>query len=229
MFTTIPNHVQQALARLVTQYQNSPNLQSLLSGIVTPCQDIENALVDMNNLRYLPDATGAQLDVIGVIVGLARTQGQSDASYILDLYGQIKVNTSEGQPEQAIQAFLLFTGAPYVLLYETHLASLFFNSIYTPSDQSAADMLIETMEEVTPAGVRVEGFVSFDPSEAFSYDGPLPGAGYGDAGDPTVGGKYGRGYQYIGGGFAYAGDDPTGLGYGSEVDPLVGGCYVGYP
>lgn len=224
-FTPIPNHVQAALNRLISQYKGKPVISGLLSAIVAPVQDIENALTDMNNLRYLPQATGAQLDVIGVIVGLPRPKGMSDASYLLELYGQIKINTSEGQPEQMIQAFLLFTQQTQCILDEFRNASFIIESPYLPPDQASADQLILTLNQAKPAGVRIDGFLSYDLIEPFAYAGNLPGLGY-DDGSGTVGGKYAEGWQYVGPGFAYDGDDPSGMGYGSSADPLSGGCYL---
>lgn len=225
MFNPIPNHVQQALARLITQYKNSPNLQNLLTAVIKPIQDIENALSDMNSLRYLALAQGVQLDVIGVIVGLPRPGGMSDDQYRLELQGQIQINISEGQPEKIIQAYLLFTGSPEVIISEFHNASFILASSWSPADQAAVDQMILTIKKASPVGVRIDGLITYDETMAFSYDGTLPGLGY-DDGTQTVGGKYSRLHQYIGGGFAYAGDDPSGLGYGTLLDPLVGGAYL---
>lgn len=224
MFSPIPNHVQAALARLLTQYQGATNLKNLLTGLVTPIQDIEDALVDMNNLRYLPQAQGVQLDVIGIIVGLPRPPGLSDAAYILELYGQIKINTSCGQPEQVIQAFLLFTQQTFCILDE-YSASIILEDAYQIPNQQVADQLFLTLNQVRPAGVRIDELISFDPDNAFAYAGNLPGGGY-DDGSGNVGGKYPLGWKYVGPGFAYLGDDPTGMGYGSVDDPLAGGCYL---
>lgn len=225
MFNPIPNHVQQALARLVTQYKNSTNLQNLLSALIGPIQGIESALTDMNSLRYMAEAQGVQLDVIGIIVGLTRSGGQSDSSYRLALQGQIKINISQGQPEQIIQAYKLFTGSPFVILDEYHNASFILESDFTPSSQAEADQLILTIKQAAPVGVRIDELICFDPTEAFAYAGSMPGKGY-DDGTGLVGGKYPAAFQYIGPGFAYAGNDPTGMGYGSDRDPLAGGAYL---
>lgn len=179
----------------------------------------------MNTLRYLPNAQGAQLDVIGIIVGEPRPPGTSDADYINLIYGRIKINTSQGQPEYAIQTFQLFTGAPQVILYEGR-GCVLLESIWVPPNQAAVDSLINILLEVLPAGVRADGIVAYDPTDAFAYAGTLPGQGYGTVSDPSVGGKYPTLYQFHGGGFAYAGDDVAGLGYGSIHDPLVGGIYL---
>lgn len=226
MFNNIPNHIDQALARLLTQYSNSPNLQNLLTGIITPIQAIEDELGLMNTLRYLPLATGAQLDIIGAIVGIARAPGQSDASYLISIYGQIKINTSEGLPEQMIQAYQLFTGAMLVLLYEGGFAGMELESSIYFSSQAQVNMVISRLLEAAPAGVRVDELVSFDPVAPFSMDGTLsPGAGFGDLFDAGAGGGFATG-SFFTEYFGMDGDDPTIAGFGDNRDPLVGGVFA---
>jgi hypothetical protein len=223
-FNPINNHVEQALARLITQFRDSGNIRALITAFVTPIQELEDATATLNTDRLLATALGIQLDLIGTIVGLARTAGDSDDTYRMKLYAQIKVNTSEGQPEQVIQTYQLFTNALLVLLFEDYPGEIMIESDYFPPDQATVDLLIKILQEVLPAGVRASGIVAFDPTEAFAYDGPLPGLGYGTVGDPTAGGKYPHLFTR-GGFFEYAGNDPTGEGYGSVNDPLVGGRY----
>jgi hypothetical protein len=225
VFTPIPNHVQQALARLIYEYQDSPLFQGLLTAMLGPIQDIENALTSMNTERYLPNAVGVQLDNIGEIIGLPRPAGASDAQYIQLIYAQIKENTSDGQAEQIIQVFLLLTGVMFVLYYQGSNAEFLVESVWVPANQSAVDSMIEMLENTAAGGVRCDGIVVNDPVIPFAYDGSIFGAGY-DDGSQTVGGKYAELFLYVGGGFAYDGDDPTGLGYGSIADPLCGGTYL---
>lgn len=224
MFNPIPNHVEQALSRLIQQYKTAENLKSLLTAIVGPIQTIEDELGLMNTLRYLPDAEGVQLDNIGMIVGIARTPGQSDADYLQAIYGQIAINVSEGTPEQIIAAFNIMTNSDFTILTE-FLCSVIFSSTWVPANQEEVDTVITNLMRATPAGVRVDGIIEFDATDSFAYAGITPALGY-DDGSQTVGGKYPRLHQFIGGGFAYAGDDETGLGYGSLQDPLVGGVYL---
>lgn len=219
MFNPIPNYVAAALSRLITQYKTAINLQNLLTAIVQPLDGIEGALTEMNTLRYLPDAVGAQLDLIGRIVGLPRPPGLSDEQYLLELYGQIKINTSQGQPEQAIQVFQLFTGATQVRLFEWYPARVQIQSAYIPPDQAAVDTIIAAVDATLPAGVATEGFVSYDASTPFGYAGVLtPGSGY-------TTGKYAN-LNRNKAPFAYKGVNPTFRGYGAIEDPLVGGVYT---
>lgn len=225
MIPLIPNHADLAIARLISQYANAENLQNLIRALIVPVQEIEGVLEQLNLLRQLAIATGIQLDLLGTIIGLARFPGDSDDLYRQKLYAEIKVNTSQGQPEQAIQTYQLFTSAALVILTEFFPAEIIIASEYMPPDQDTVDLLLSILNKVLPAGVRADGIISFDPTEAFAYDGSLPGLGYGTVGDPSVGGKYPFLFthnQF----FEYAGNDGNGLGYGSTDDPLVGGWYA---
>jgi hypothetical protein len=227
MFIEIMDHVEEGLARLIYQYSNATNLQSLLTSFILQVQVIENVLTDMNNLRYLGQASGQQLDNIGEIVGIPRPIGTSDAAYFLEILGQIKINISQGQPEQIIQVFLLFTGVTQVRLFEEFPAEVLVESTYNPPDQTTLNNLLDVLGQTSPAGVRINGLVVYDATSPFAYRvNVAPGAGYGTVSDPTVGGKYGtlRRAVYP---FGYGVSNPNIMGYGTKLDPLVGGAYQG--
>ncbi len=114
--TEITNHIQQALARAMQQYQSISTQYTInypLSGVqlevsgwtgllcafVDQIQQLENTCFDVNNGRQLYNGTttpavGAQLDGLGQIVGLNRN-GLSDQEYILFLFGTIAANFSK--------------------------------------------------------------------------------------------------------------------------------------
>ena len=67
---------------LISQYQTSPNFIKYLTTIVTSQQELWRAFVDIRNERYMLNAEGAQLDVIGSIVGAPRKiEGVAVAGY----------------------------------------------------------------------------------------------------------------------------------------------------
>lgn len=225
MFTVIPNHFQQAVARLLQQYQTATNLQNFMAAIIQPVQDIEYQLNDLNVQRELANAVGVQLDNIGTIVGLARPAGATDSIYRQELYGQIGINVSQGQPEQVIQTFQLFTQTNLVLLWEYFPAQIMLESSFAYANQAAVDAMIALVEEVAPAGVQCYGLVTFDSMIPFAMDGNLYGSGFGSDTDPTQGGLF-AGLSLPDGQFAFAGDDETAEGFGASNDPTIGGEFV---
>lgn len=225
MITPINTHVQDALARLFTQYQDASNLKNVITAIVTPIQDLETVIQQMNTQRSIFTAVGVQLDLLGTIIGLSRTPGTTDDDYRNQLLAQIKINTSDGQPEQVIQAYQLFTGSDLVILNEWFPAEVELESDYLPPDQITVDYLLGIIGSVLPAGVRCDSIITFDSTEAFAMDGSLPGLGFGDDSDPSVGGKFPFEF-YRNTFFEMEGDDVNGGGFGAgDLDPLVGGYF----
>lgn len=222
MFITINNHVEQALDRLIAQYKDATNLQGLLTALINPVQDIEGVLNDMNVLRQISLAFGQTLDNIGSIVGFPRPPGASDTDYRNDILGQVLVNVSQGQPEQVIRAFQLFTNASLVLLDEFFPAEVLVESDHVFPDQAAIDHIIDVIEQITPAGVRCDGIVTFDTAMAFAFDGVLSGSGFDDYTSPGSGGLLAS-LSTRNGYFGFEGDNPNLLGFGGVEDPLVGG------
>lgn len=67
---SIPSDKLQSL--LLMQYKSSPNLSTYIDCFLQEVNIVNKAIQDSINLRYLSDAFGKQLDVIGEIVGIGR-------------------------------------------------------------------------------------------------------------------------------------------------------------
>lgn len=66
------DHEAQAISRLLTQFREAPKLQGYSKALMSEANPIECALIDTLAGRSIDTATGAQLDIIGEIVGQAR-------------------------------------------------------------------------------------------------------------------------------------------------------------
>lgn len=66
------NLVNRGQSRLLSQFQDSELLKSLLKCVSEECQELYNAQIDMLKKRTLTEATGVNLDVIGKLVGADR-------------------------------------------------------------------------------------------------------------------------------------------------------------
>lgn len=83
------NFDQETQQRLVTQYQNSPVLISMIKIFTDPLQELESVNQDLLNLRLLDVAIGDQLTILGNILGQQRFQILTEtAGYFgfVDLY-----------------------------------------------------------------------------------------------------------------------------------------------
>lgn len=110
------SHAALAVARLPSQFQNSPNLKKLVAILANRFQGPEDALWQIREQRKLSNAIGQQLDNIGQIVGLPRT-GAPDTLYRLLLAVQIVLNRSKGAPADILKPFGLVFPAGTVIRF----------------------------------------------------------------------------------------------------------------
>lgn len=190
--TEITNHVQQALARLLQQYQGQPRITALMTALVNQIQAIENAFYPLDAGRQLANAQGMQLDNLGTIVGIARN-GLSDAEYLIFILGTIAENNSTGTDASitAIVKQLFAVSAGIILeLFPAEVA------IQIPNSTTLSATLYATVTNIIQnalgAGIGL-GFISVYPASAFQV---------GTINNTNVGGGFGGVGQSGGGGFA---------------------------
>jgi len=225
MIPTINDHIEKAKDRLLTQYREKQRVGWVIEAVVNEIQNLENVFALLATDRTLDVSAGVQLDRIGVIVGLSRVPGQSDADYRQALKVKIGQNISEGEPESVIQTFRTLTGATLVILNDGAYAelSLMANLQFT---QEQINVLHREMKKVIAAGVRIDGIGSFDATEPFAFAGSLPGRGFGDTLDPLAGGKFATVKRQNDKKFAFDGFNPDNSGFGTVFDPIVGGLFI---
>lgn len=149
MIKKINNHIKQAIERLLSQYRDKPRIEGLIEAFVQDIQSMEDTLIKMYLERSVNSAVGAQLDIIGNIVGQPR-YGWHDAAYRIAILGKIGVNTSTGNPEDLIDLFKLLmkcTKAHYIPYYP---AECYIQGNFAPVDTE--QLLIDgNMEAVDAA------------------------------------------------------------------------------
>ena len=226
MITQITDHIQRALDRLREQYKENPGVNSLIEIFATKVQEEEDLFQSYEEGRALATAVGVQLDLMGTIVGLARVPGQSDDVYRQLLYAKIGENVSDGEPESVLAFWKVLTGASMALIRDGSFGEIGL-SANLDFTQDQVNKFMKDLRSVVAAGVRVDGIESFDPVEPFSFNGALPGNGFGSVYDGLVGGKFATVLRQNDRKFAFTGIDPNTSGYGSVYDPIVGGVLVG--
>ena len=171
----VTNHVAAAQARLLVEYQQSPNLQGLIGVFAARVQLIENALYAVMTQRALSTASGQQLDNLGKIIGLLRSSvpgGNVDAVYAIWLRVQILVNASTGSAPNLI-AICLMDGdagtAPKV--FDSGPASCIVRVTAAITSQPSA--LSAALQSARAAGIHLvtEYLSTGTPSTTYTYDG----------------------------------------------------------
>jgi len=66
------DHVALIRDRLALQYKDSPNLIGVIAALLKDANDLEQVFCDVANVLNVDEATGAQLDLLGELVGQPR-------------------------------------------------------------------------------------------------------------------------------------------------------------
>lgn len=199
--TLIPNHVEQALARLMEQYKGEPNIEAILTALIDQIQDLEDAIFSLDEGRQLYNgstypAVGAQLDGIGALVGALRN-GLTDEEYLFLILGTIAKNTSD-TTISAVQNVIQFLFQPEGFhLYEVFPAAVGFDFSNTPVDPSFFNLLIGIIQASLGAGISLDYVVQYSAANPFAFVdlfGILPdfpnGNGFDDLLVPGQGGLF---------------------------------------
>jgi hypothetical protein len=132
------------------------NIEKLLAVIISPAQDIEDALQQLKTERWVDTAVGDQLDIIGRIVGQPR-EGRVDDDYRRFIRARIATNNSDGTFEDLITvAFLVIydENAQFIVTNEgTATVRLHVYGVVT--DPDLAEVLYSFARSAASAGVRI--------------------------------------------------------------------------
>lgn len=175
----ITNQFQRALSLLVSQFRGEKadgsltNLQKLIKVLVAPLQDLENVRWQLKTQRWLSTAIGAQLDEIGVILGLPRQLGESDEDYRERLQFQIFINNTSGTPEEVMAVLAFLTQATHTNYHDIGIAAfqLETNGLKFPNPPN---QLNDGIFQVSPAGVNYAPIVAtYNVPISFELSGDL--------------------------------------------------------
>jgi len=184
----IDTHVADALDRLLHQYKDKPRLESWVSLYVTLLQEVEDTGDSLCMLLDIVTQDGDRLDLIGGIVGVSRA-GKNDAEYRIAIYAKIGQNTSNATIEAVIGVMKLLSQADGVFIIANYPATISIQLNVDPAGLDA-DGLLLVAQKIVAGGVKVGDISAFAGEEAFAFEGPTPGQGFGDEGDPLVGGRF---------------------------------------
>lgn len=224
MIQQITDHAIKARRRLLEQYKSNPEIGAMLDAFNAQVQELEDTIVALNTRLDLQNISGLLLDAFGTIVGQQRLNF-NDTFYRILLLIKIGKNTSQGDPEKAIQIYKLLTQATKVQYQELYPAGIFLMSdgFINPI---TANFIFENMGDVLPAAVRMDHFGQFEPTEAFGFEGdPTTTDGFSEIATPLEGGQF-AGLFFNDIPFAFAGNDLSAEGFGSWTDPVEGGAFV---
>jgi photosystem II stability/assembly factor-like uncharacterized protein len=93
-------HAAEAKAKLVEQFRGKPGFEGLLDSYLEQIQELEGVFFDLLSIVTDPDSqTGAQLDLIGRIIGEDR-KGKTDAVYLQAIKARRIINRASGTVDE---------------------------------------------------------------------------------------------------------------------------------
>lgn len=179
------NHLGSGLAKLLSQFQNKPNIAGVLQSYLNRIQEWEDAIWEVIYKRNIDNGEGAQLDIIGRIV--LRGRGLlNDDNYRIALRCQIRINKSCGTPEDMIDVAQLSQVGPFT--FDEYYPATEIIDLTDPVDFDL-DVLWSNLHQAKAGGVRLQLIYSLDDmSNRFTLDdagatlGLPPSRGFADAG-----------------------------------------------
>lgn len=171
LITQITDHVQAALDRLLQQYHGKPNIAAVITALVDPIQDLEDAIFGVaagtlfyNGTTY--PAAGTQLDNIGTIVGIQRN-GLTDAEYLIFIIGQIVINNSDGSIPVMLNAANIFFDPALLLAFDMYPAEFNLEIAGSTLDSDFYTTVATKLQQALGAGIGLGFMATFDETNAF--------------------------------------------------------------
>ena len=224
--TKITDHKARAFARFFEQWKNKTNMERVTRALVGGYPDMETMFFDLLEKRFdIAITEGAQLDVIGIIVGQKRLNFD-DAFYRILLNVRIGINISEGEPASIISTAKILTGASFL-----HYMNLRNGEVAIGTDGVinlvTKNFLLANLQKVLMGTVRLNYVATYEKDEAFAFSGVNASAsakGFGTTADAGVGGKLAK-INVLQNKFSFNGNATGDSGFGTIADPLVGGVF----
>jgi hypothetical protein len=194
------NHVEIGLNNLARtgELLGLPRLNGVLVAILTQANDLEAVLQDLFTITSIENSEGAQLDVIGIVLGTPRT-GLDDFRYRSVLRATIAVNRSFGTPPDIYLVAHLFVGdgATGFEITEHYPAKFALIAKDVSLDFLSANILARLLRKAKSIAVGMRLWFADDVDNAFTFSSQLgviesdPLLGFGWTGDLLLGGGYG--------------------------------------
>lgn len=175
----ILNVYDRAMSLIISQFRDFKpdgsltNLMKLIKVLADELQELEDVNWQLKTLRWLDTSIGAQLDEIGIILGLPRNPGESDDNYRQRLRFQIFVNSTSGTPEQLISILKFLTDAQTVIYIERDFAFLEMTTdgLNFPNPPN---ILNQGLFSLTPAGINyVPITATYNQQQVFGFSGDI--------------------------------------------------------
>tara|TARA_Y100000593_G_C4223558_1_gene293211 strand:+ start:281 stop:847 length:567 start_codon:yes stop_codon:yes gene_type:complete len=155
MIEHIPNHEEQALARLLYYAKDYSNLRSIISMLSDGVQQIEDVLYDLLVSTTIEMAEGVTLDSWGSLVGETR-EGRADTEYRRFILARAAARNSHGRSETLLYIMGVVTLGPLSIQHIDFPGDYKLEYVHpTPSTVDERRRTTDIIKQATSAGVGV--------------------------------------------------------------------------
>lgn len=160
--------------RLAQYIRGKPNMEAVLDAHGLSAEALAAAFTQLDTDRLTDNAFGAQLDLLGEIVGQPR-EGLSDADYRLRLQAKILLNRCSGTAEEILAIFTLLVPDATVIELRDYPPASFKLMLYAVTfTGSEAATLSKILNKARAAGVGSRLHYSMTlPADTFTFDGTV--------------------------------------------------------
>jgi len=192
------DHVASGIDLLIEQYRGRPRIEGLIAAMLGESQSVEDAFAELAIEGNVDTAAGAQLDILGRIVGQERL-ALDDETFRTFIRVRVRVNRSNGTPEDIHSIFrLLYPDVGDFQIVEYPPAA--FELVMNVEPMHELSLLASLLRQSKATGVRAD-LISpeSDPEDAFRFASTFAAepetstdAGFGDWDDTDGdGGRWG--------------------------------------
>ncbi len=164
------HHAEEISQLLIGHFQEDPAMVALATIFGNKVQEIEDALWQLYTERGIDTAVGAQLDIIGKILGYTRG-GLDDDTYRLRLRAKIALNKDSGTAAEILNIFALLLPGLGLELRDTPPAGFELRIVGVVPGSISINELVNILKAARAAGVEAQLFYSASPDASlFRYD-----------------------------------------------------------
>lgn len=170
--------------RLIHQWQDKPVVVALLKSYLISVQEIEDVYDQLLNERGLDTAIGAQLDVLGLIVGEPRNN-RLDEPYRSAIKFRIAINSSDGTEPVVVSLLKQLSNADTIIYQDVFPAGV--KIVLEGTQVEVDDDTIAELKNILATTITAELSIVTFVAPPFVFENDPSGEGFSDNG---VGGGF---------------------------------------
>lgn len=145
------DHISIGKERAISYFQSKENYLNLLEIFLREIQEVEDAFIELAQMKDLNTVTGVWLDYLGSILGEER-DGLGDDVYRANLKLRVAINTSDGTTPVLQEILRTYTESDFIRFAQGVLS---YGQVIFNGTSNATRNLYELVQDIIPVTTRV--------------------------------------------------------------------------